>query len=452
MRSNAAWLSAIECTSAAYSWYCSPDTDGPSVVFERASVRRWSPSGPSCGALSRCARPRRRPPESPVSPTAGASAGAGVGGGRRTDVDRIRHDPGERGGRRSTPPRDSSAAVPGTVVVTSPCPSATLSPSSSRTSAGLGGLRHRGVDRDLGGVGDEPVPHRGGRPSVGGRHGRSSAGCGDGRRGRKTCGRRAAPQAAARRRGRRRRSRAHRASPPASARGRPASYDPRRSSNPEASPCVGGPKLPCASVAASPTTVRRRTSASQRSRLAVGRREDRGERFGRADDVAQQRCRPGAATTRRATRESALSHSMPSVVARSRATGGLGFGRIRVRDDRPAAEPVDVLDDVARFPAERIRRRPSQAERDDVARRRADLDRVDARARRARYAGGVGRARGVAVVGEDDEREPGARGRRGDLVERARAVGLRRCGRGTRRRRTVGGGAGVAARRRAAAA
>ena len=91
-----------------------------------------------------------------------------------------------------------------------------------------------------------------------------------------------------------------------------------------------------------------------------------------------------------------------------------------MRHDAEAAEPLHVLDDVARFPAERIRRR-RHVDRDVVAAGRADLDAVQ-----AQHAGSVrrriGHARGVAVVGEDDELQARPRGGRGDLVGAAQAV------------------------------
>ena len=92
-----------------------------------------------------------------------------------------------------------------------------------------------------------------------------------------------------------------------------------------------------------------------------------------------------------------------------------------MRGDAESAEPPHVLDDVARLAAERIRRR-RHVERDVVAAVRADLDAVEAQhARSIRRR--IGRARRVAVVGEDDELQAGARGGRGDLVGAAQAVG-----------------------------
>ena len=53
-----------------------------------------------------------------------------------------------------------------------------------------------------------------------------------------------------------------------------------------------------------------------------------------------------------------------------------------MRDDAEAAEPLDVLDDVARLPAERIRR-GRHVEREVVAAGGADLDAVEAQHARA---------------------------------------------------------------------
>ena len=91
-----------------------------------------------------------------------------------------------------------------------------------------------------------------------------------------------------------------------------------------------------------------------------------------------------------------------------------------MRRDRHPAEPPDVLDDIARFSAERIRR-SCNAERDDMPRSRADLDGIDAQnvlSIRRRLL----RATAVAVIGEDDEREAGARRCSGDLIDGAGPV------------------------------
>ena len=92
-----------------------------------------------------------------------------------------------------------------------------------------------------------------------------------------------------------------------------------------------------------------------------------------------------------------------------------------MRGDAEPAEPADVLDDVARLAAERIRR-GRHVERDVVAAVGADLDAVEAQDAGA-IGRRIGRARAVAVIGEDDELQAGAGGRRGDLVGRAPAVG-----------------------------
>jgi hypothetical protein len=46
--------------------------------------------------------------------------------------------------------------------------------------------------------------------------------------------------------------------------------------------------------------------------------------------------------------------------------------------DRDAAVAVDVVDDIARFPAERIRARLRETKADDVSAMGADLDGVEA--------------------------------------------------------------------------
>ena len=54
--------------------------------------------------------------------------------------------------------------------------------------------------------------------------------------------------------------------------------------------------------------------------------------------------------------ESTFSHSMPSNGHVLAAPAQVRLRRVRMRDDRPAAEPMDVLDDVTRLAGERIRR------------------------------------------------------------------------------------------------
>ena len=96
-----------------------------------------------------------------------------------------------------------------------------------------------------------------------------------------------------------------------------------------------------------------------------------------------------------------------------------------MRDDAESAEPPHVVDDVARFAAQRIRRL-RQSDRDVMPRLRAQLDGVD-----DEHAGSILRrvrlARAVAVIGEDDELQAGPRRGRGDVVWRSgsvRAIGV----------------------------
>ena len=130
--------------------------------------------------------------------------------------------------------------------------------------------------------------------------------------------------------------------------------------------------------------------------------------------------------------------------------GELGLGRIGVRRDRHAAEPQHVFHDSRRFASERIRR-GGHVERDQVAAVGADLDGVDAE-HAVQVRGRIGRARGIAVVGDHHELQSGARRRRGDRLAVAGAVGpgavhVKRAGDGSRADR-VGDAAGGGRRAR----
>jgi hypothetical protein len=89
-----------------------------------------------------------------------------------------------------------------------------------------------------------------------------------------------------------------------------------------------------------------------------------------------------------------------------------------------ATQPRHVFDNGRRRTAERIRSR-GHVERDVMPLVGADLDGVDAQ--HAVYVGRrIGRTRAVAMVGEDDEAQPGARGSLRDAVLISRAVRARR--------------------------
>jgi hypothetical protein len=85
-----------------------------------------------------------------------------------------------------------------------------------------------------------------------------------------------------------------------------------------------------------------------------------------------------------------------------------------------AAQPADVVDDVARFTGQRIRGL-GQADRHVVAAARADLDAVETQHAVA-IDRRIGRPGGIAVVGEHDERKTRSRGGGGDRFWRARSV------------------------------
>ena len=95
-----------------------------------------------------------------------------------------------------------------------------------------------------------------------------------------------------------------------------------------------------------------------------------------------------------------------------------------MRRDRKPAEPVNVVDDVARFSSQRIRRL-RQIERHDVPILRADLNGVDVQHAVA-IVGQIRCSRPVAVIGDDDELQSGGRCRACDFVDRAGSVGPHR--------------------------
>ena len=108
---------------------------------------------------------------------------------------------------------------------------------------------------------------------------------------------------------------------------------------------------------------------------------------------------------------SGFSHSIASNGASQSSQLRSGLGEFGMRDHAKSAEPLHVLDDAAGVAAERIRRRRACRARDSDP-RRADFDRVEAQ-HAGSVGGRIGRARGVAVVGEDDELQARARRRRG---------------------------------------
>src|SRR5712671_3354415 len=82
----------------------------------------------------------------------------------------------------------------------------------------------------------------------------------------------------------------------------------------------------------------------------------------------------------------------------------LGLRRIRMRRNPEPAEPPHIVDHIAWFPGERVRRR-RHVECDVVSARCADLDGIQTEDAGAVHRG-VGYARRIAVIGEDNE--PGA--------------------------------------------
>ena len=148
--------------------------------------------------------------------------------------------------------------------------------------------------------------------------------------------------------------------------------------------------------------------------------EERGDRFGRPQRVLQDRgqqappplvapLRVGVEPLQRVNRR------VPLVPAQ------LPFRGIRVGGDAEASQPRDVLDHIASFASERVRRR-RQAERGVVAAGGADLHRLY-----AQHSADVPRRRHgaerVPVVGQDHEPQARAGSGGGDLLHRAGAVG-----------------------------
>jgi hypothetical protein len=89
--------------------------------------------------------------------------------------------------------------------------------------------------------------------------------------------------------------------------------------------------------------------------------------------------------------------------------------------DPEASEPMDVLEHIARFASQAVRRL-RQAERNQMAVRGADLDGVDEQ-HAVHVTRRIGRARRVAVIGEHDEVEAGAMSGTGNPLGCAGAVG-----------------------------
>ena len=95
-----------------------------------------------------------------------------------------------------------------------------------------------------------------------------------------------------------------------------------------------------------------------------------------------------------------------------------------MRREPESTQPVDVVDHIARVAGEAVRRL-ANAERDVMAIRSADLDRIDDKntidvPRR------IGCSKAVAVVGEDDKVESCAVGRSCHIVRGSRAIRTRR--------------------------
>ena len=91
-----------------------------------------------------------------------------------------------------------------------------------------------------------------------------------------------------------------------------------------------------------------------------------------------------------------------------------------MRGDAEAAEPLDVVDDIARLAAKRIRR-GRHVDGDVVTAACADFCRVEAQHALAIHRR-IQRTSRVAVVGEHDELEAGPRGGMRDLAGCAAAV------------------------------
>jgi hypothetical protein len=162
----------------------------------------------------------------------------------------------------------------------------------------------------------------------------------------------------------------------------------------------------------------------QRQR-AVRAIQDQRQALGRTEPIGEQDAREGreplvAPFAVAVQPFNAVEWTGLRVASDAAAPDEVGLERRRVGDDRHRAEPLQILQHVVRFAAQRVRRF-RQIERDHMAAGGAHLHRVD-----RQHAGSVLRtvrgARGVAVIGQDHEREPGARRGGRHVVRRAGPV------------------------------
>ena len=179
------------------------------------------------------------------------------------------------------------------------------------------------------------------------------------------------------------------------------------------------PSLACASEPANTGSMRVCPRASQRSNSSSGRSSSVASDSGARSRIRQQRARQRRAAARRATRcrRSAIRGRRPARPSRSSAAPACG--EPGMRGDAEAAEPLHVFDHVARSPPSGygVGGSPSATKCPPSV---LISTRVDAPARRRDTRGASGDARAVAVVGEDDELQPGPRRRGGDLVDACR--------------------------------
>ena len=157
--------------------------------------------------------------------------------------------------------------------------------------------------------------------------------------------------------------------------------------------------------------------------METGRSSSAASVSGVADGIRERT--PARATRRVSSRHSlsAFSHSRPSTGRLQAFHASAAFADDGMRRNRHPAQPGDVLDDVARFTAEGIRRGPHTPSTTTCP-SKVVTSTASMQSTPPRYDGGSGSRVAVAVIREDDELQAGTRGGCRNLIGGAGAVRL----------------------------